>query len=154
MIPPALRTIGYEATIFGHVRDTLLASGVRLLVDVRAVAASRKPGFSKRQLAAGLAEAGIGYVHLQPLGTPKAGRDAVRRGDVATMHRLFLDHMTGDRPQSALAEAVSLARTTPACLLCFERDHRTCHRMLVAEMVMAETGQVIEHLQTPELFGS
>jgi uncharacterized protein (DUF488 family) len=151
---PPLRTIGYQATIFDAVRDTLLGAGVRLLVDVRAVAASRKPGFSKRQLAAGLAEAGIGYVHLQPLGTPKAGRDAVRRGDVATMQRLFRNHMTGDQPRSALAEAVTLARSTPSCLLCFERDHRTCHRTLLAEMVMAETGQVIEHLQTPDLFGS
>jgi uncharacterized protein (DUF488 family) len=152
--PPALRTIGYEATTFDLVRDTLVAAGVRLLVDVRALAASRKAGFSKRLLAAGLAEAGIGYVHLQPLGTPKPGRDAVRRGDVATMQRLFLDHMTGDRPQFALAEAVTLARTTPTCLLCFERDHRTCHRALVAEMVAGETGQAIVHLQTPELFGS
>ncbi|HEY0206321.1 MAG TPA: DUF488 domain-containing protein [Acetobacteraceae bacterium] len=154
MTPPSLRTIGYEASTFGLVRDTLAAAGVRLLVDVRALAGSRKPGFSKRQLAAGLAEVGIGYVHLQPLGTPKPGRDAVRRGDVATMHRLFLEHMTADRPQSALTEAVTLVRSTPSCLLCFERDHRTCHRTLVAEMVAAETGQAIVHLETPELFGS
>lgn len=143
---PALRTVGYEAATFPQVRDALLASGVRLLLDVRALPASRKPGFSKRLLAAGLAEAGIGYVHLQPLGTPKPGRDAVRRGDVATMQALFRAHMTADRPQAALAEAAALARATPACLLCFERDHRTCHRLLVAEMVAAQTGQAVTHL--------
>ena len=43
---------------------------VKLLVDTRAVAASRRPGFSKRQLAASLDEAGIAYLHLQKLGTP------------------------------------------------------------------------------------
>jgi uncharacterized protein (DUF488 family) len=146
-----LRTIGYEASNFDRVRDALLADGVRLLVDVRAVAASRKAGFSKRLLAAGLAEAGIGYVHLRPLGTPKPGRDAVRRGDVATMRRIFAEHMTADQPQAALAEAVALISSTPACLLCFERDHRTCHRSLVAEMVAAQTGQAIVHLQPRDL---
>jgi uncharacterized protein (DUF488 family) len=100
-----------------------------------------------------LRRAGIGYVHLQPLGTPKAGREAVRRGDVATMQRLYRDHMTGNPPLAALAEAVTLARATPSCLLCFERDHRTCHRTLVAEMVAAQTGQSIVHLATPDLFG-
>ncbi len=76
-------------------RDALLAAGTVLLIDVRAVAASRRAGFSKRVLAAGLAEAGIGYLHLQPLGTPKPGRDAVRRGDIATMQRIFALHMQG-----------------------------------------------------------
>jgi uncharacterized protein (DUF488 family) len=149
--PPTLRTIGYQATTFARVRDTLLADGVRLLLDVRALPASRKPGFSKRLLAGGLAEAGIGYVLLQPLGTPKPGRDAVRRGDVPTMQRLFREHMTADHPQAALAEAIALARGTPTCLLCFERDHRTCHRALVAEMVAAETGQRVVHLMPPDL---
>jgi hypothetical protein len=32
------------------------------------------------------------------------------------------------------------------CLLCFERDHTTCHRRLVAEMVIAETGQDVVHM--------
>ncbi len=148
-----MRTIGYEASTFPRVRDALVAEGVRLLIDVRALPASRKPGFSKTLLAAGLAEAGIGYVHLQPLGTPKPGRDAVRRGDVATMQRIFYDHMTTDRPQAALADAIALARATPACLLCFERDHRTCHRTLVAEMIASETGQAIVHVQPADLIG-
>lgn len=146
--PPVspLFTLGYEGTTFPRVRDALLSAGARLLVDVRALPASRKPGFSKRLLAAGLAEAGIGYLHLQPLGTPKPGRDAVRRGDVDAMRRIFRAHMEGDRPRAALAQAVAAARGQPACLLCFERDHRTCHRALVAEMVAAETGQAVVHL--------
>ena len=40
-------------------------AGVKLLVDVRAVASSRRPGFSKNQLAAGLDERGISYLHLR-----------------------------------------------------------------------------------------
>jgi uncharacterized protein (DUF488 family) len=143
---PELRTIGYEGTTIDAVLATLRAAGVTLLLDVRAVAASRKPGFSKRQLASGLDAVGIGYVHLQGLGTPKPGRDAVRAGHPERMVPIFLAHMQGARAQAELAQAVGLARGARACLLCFERDHRTCHRRLVAEMIIAETGQEVAHL--------
>ena len=75
-----LFTIGYEQTPARAVLDELEAAGVKLLVDVRAVAASRRPGFSKNQLAAGLDERGISYLHLRGLGTPKDGREAARSG--------------------------------------------------------------------------
>ena len=141
-----LCTIGYEGTTVDAVLSTLRQAGVMLLVDVRAVAASRKPGFSKRQLAAGLDAVGIGYVHLQGLGTPKPGRDAVRAGHPERMVPIFMAHMQGDRAQAELAQAIGLARGTRACLLCFERDHTTCHRRLVAEMITAETGQGVTNL--------
>jgi uncharacterized protein (DUF488 family) len=143
---PLLATIGYQGTTVDAVLTTLRQAGVSLLLDVRAVAASRKPGFSKRQLAAGLDAVGIGYVHLQGLGTPKPGRDAVRAGHPERMVPIFMAHMAGDRAQAELAQAIGLARGIRACLLCFERDHTTCHRALVAEMIVAETGQDVAHL--------
>lgn len=141
-----LLTIGYEGCTIDGVLTTLRAAKVDLLIDVRAVAASRKPGFSKRQLAAGLDEIGIRYVHLQGLGTPKPGRDAVRAGHPERMEPIFREHMTSDRAQVELAQAKLLARENRACLLCFERDHMHCHRRFVAEMVSAETGQAVHHL--------
>ena len=60
-----LFTIGYEQTPAKAVLDELEHAGVKLLVDVRAVASSRRPGFSKNQLAAGLDERGIAYLHLR-----------------------------------------------------------------------------------------
>jgi uncharacterized protein (DUF488 family) len=143
---PQLATIGYEGTTIGSVVTTLRDAKVAVLIDVRAVPQSRKPGFSKRQLAATLDEAGIAYVHLQALGTPKPGRDAVRAGHPERMVKIFREHMTGDRPLAELAQAKQLARERPVCLLCFERDHTTCHRTLVAEMIVAETGQPVLHL--------
>jgi uncharacterized protein (DUF488 family) len=145
----SLATVGYEGTTIGSVLTTLRDAGVALLIDVRAVPQSRKPGFSKRQLAAALEEAGIAYVHLQALGTPKPGRDAVRAGHPERMEPIFLNHMTSDRSQAELAQARQLARERPACLLCFERDHATCHRRLVAEMIVAETRQPVLHLTPP-----
>ena len=49
-----LLTIGYEGCTIAGVLAELRAARVGLLIDVRAVPQSRKPGFSKRQLAAGL----------------------------------------------------------------------------------------------------
>lgn len=141
-----LLTIGYEGTTIDEVLDTLAAASVALLIDVRAVASSRKPGFSKRQLAAGLEARRIGYVHLRPLGTPKEGRIAVRAGHPERMEAIFRAHIAGDEPQAALAEATSLARDRRCCLLCFEQDPAHCHRRIVAEMIEAETGQSVEHL--------
>ena len=149
-VMPELATIGYEGTTIDAVLNTMLAADVGLLIDVRAVPQSRKPGFSKRQLAAALDGAGIDYVHLQGLGTPKPGRDAVRAGHPERMEVIFRDHMKSDRAQVDLARARQLAmepaRRRSACLLCFERDHNTCHRRLVAEMIVGETQQTVLHL--------
>ncbi len=147
---PDLFTIGYEQSRIDKVIAILVAARIALLIDVRAVAASRKPGFSKRQLAAGLDQAGMRYLHLQGLGTPKPGRDAVRAGHPERMEPIFRAHMTGDRPQAELAQAIELARREPVCLLCFERDPACCHRRIVAELISSQTNQRIVHLQ-PDL---
>jgi uncharacterized protein (DUF488 family) len=146
MASDPLLTIGYEGCTIGGVVSALKAADATLLIDVRAVAASRKPGFSKRQLAAALEEAGIRYVHLQGLGTPKAGRDAVRAGHPERMVPIFNEHMTSDRAQAELAMARELARDSRACLLCFERDPAHCHRRIVAGLVCEATGQNVMDL--------
>ncbi len=149
MSAPELLTIGYEGTTSAEVLALLRASRVKLLIDVRAVASSRKPGFSKTKLAAGLQDAGIGYLHLQGLGTPKEGRQAVRAGNPAKMEAIYAEHLKSDRAQAELAHAIELARGERCCLLCFERDHRTCHRRLVADAIVAVTGQPVTHLAVP-----
>lgn len=88
-----LFTIGYEQTPARAVLDELESAGVKLLVDVRAVAASRRPGFSKNQLAAGLNERGIAYLHLRGLGTPKSGREAARNGNFGALHKIYAAHL-------------------------------------------------------------
>ncbi|WP_160000797.1 DUF488 domain-containing protein, partial [Roseomonas sp. 18066] len=82
-----LFTIGYEGLDPERLTDALRSAGVAVLADVRAVANSRKRGFSKGALGTGLAEAGLGYAHLRSLGTPKAGREAARADDAALMRR-------------------------------------------------------------------
>ncbi len=78
-------TIGYQGTTVQDFLRTLKKAKVDLVVDVRAVASSRLPGFSKSRLAANLAEAGIDYEHLRSLGTPADGRAAAHAGRFAVV---------------------------------------------------------------------
>ena len=71
-----LYTIGYQGASIDGLIAALKTAGVETLIDVRAVPASRRPEFSKRNLTASLEAAGLTYVHLVGLGNPKEGRDA------------------------------------------------------------------------------
>lgn len=130
-------TIGYEKAGVGDLVATLKEAGVELIVDVRELPNSRRAGFSKNMLAASLAEAGIGYRHMKPLGTPKAGRDAAKKGDVATMHAIIEQKLDTPEAQLALREAAGLAAGKRICLLCLEHDWRGCHRNNVAQRLAA-----------------
>jgi uncharacterized protein (DUF488 family) len=142
-----LFTIGYEQATAKAFFDALMSAGVATLVDVRAVAASRRPGFSKRQLAAGLDEHGMSYVHLQKLGTPKEGRLAARSGHAAEMLRIYEKHLEKPEAQHELEELTALARSGRAiCLLCYERDPAHCHRQRLAAELHKRLGVRIENL--------
>ena len=135
-----LATIGYQSATQADVIGRLRAAGVETVIDVRAIAASRRPGFSKSVLAASLAEAGVDYVHLRALGTPKAGRDAARAGRVGEMRALFAGHLEDPEAQAQLAQAREIASRTRAAMLCFEARACDCHRAVIAERFAAEEG--------------
>jgi len=145
---PTLFTIGYEGATIDAFIDTLAAAGVKTLVDVRAVPLSRKPGFSKRALAAALAERGIGYRHLQRLGTPAEGRNAARAGNTEKMHRVYLDHLEAPDAQAEMAMLIDQARESPSALLCFERNPGECHRSILFDQLEAPDLSV-EHQFVP-----
>jgi uncharacterized protein (DUF488 family) len=147
-----LFTIGYEQTPARAVLDELAQAGVKLLVDVRAVASSRRPGFSKNQLAAGLDERGISYLHLRGLGTPKDGREAARSGQFELLHKIYAKHLKTTQAKEQLDELSALVRQSgPVCILCYERDHRHCHRQWIAEIIEDRDGAKIENLVAPQL---
>jgi uncharacterized protein (DUF488 family) len=147
-----LFTIGYEQTPPKSVLDELEQAGVKLLVDVRAVASSRRPGFSKSQLAAGLDERGISYLHLRGLGTPKTGREAARSGKFDTLHKIYAAHLKTTQAKEELDELSALVRKSgPVCILCYERDHLHCHRQWIAEIISERDGVKVENLVAPQL---
>ena len=147
-----LFTIGYEQTPAKSVLDELERAGVKLLVDVRAVASSRRPGFSKNQLAAGLDQRGIAYVHLRGLGTPKDGRLAARSGQFDALHKIYAKHLKTLQAREELDELSSLVKQSgPVCILCYERDHLHCHRRWIAEIIEDRDSVKIENLAAPQL---
>ena len=145
-----LFTIGYEQAKPAAVLDEITGAKIDILVDTRAVAASRRPGFSKRQLAAALDERGVGYVHLQKLGTPAEGREAARSGDYDTLWRIFDKHIKSAPAQEELGELVTLVKTGKRiCLLCYCRDPSHCHRSRISALVKKRTGVAIDDLIPP-----
>jgi uncharacterized protein (DUF488 family) len=146
-----LATIGYESAPQAKVIETLKAAGVEVLIDVRAVAASRRAGFSKGLLSSSLEDAGIAYVHLRELGTPKEGRMAARRGRTAEMREIFEAHMAEPAAQLQLAQAIEIARGRKAALLCYEADHRGCHRSIVVEHMLEVADFAVENLEPSTL---
>jgi len=126
-------TIGYEATTMDEFIAALRTAGVERVIDVRAVPLSRRPGFSKNILAASLKDAGIDYVLLKNLGTPKPGRDAAKKGDVATLEAVYETQLGLPEAQAEAAQMRALAAEKPSALLCFERNPQHCHRTLLLD---------------------
>jgi uncharacterized protein (DUF488 family) len=135
-----LATIGYEQSTLDDVIGRLRTAGVQIVIDVRAVAASRRAGFSKTVLAASLKAAGIDYLHLRGLGTPKPGRQAAHAGRIAEMQEIYRAHLEEPEAQVQLAQACEAAEDRTAALLCYEADAPRCHRAIVADLIQRRTG--------------
>jgi uncharacterized protein (DUF488 family) len=141
-----LYTIGYEKAAQAELIAVLRRAGVKTLIDVRDRPLSRRAGFSKRQLAAGLEEAGIGYVHLKGLGTPPEGREANKKRQWDRFWRIVDDKLATGEAELDLERAAQIARESPSCLLCLEADWHICHRRRVAELLQERHGFGVENL--------
>src|SRR3954470_19174993 len=143
---PTLATIGYEGATVPKFLEALTAAKVQLLVDVRAVASSRRPGFAKTALAANLETAGIDYLHFRALGTPADGRAAARPGKHDQMRKIFLKHLATAGAQDELHHLADLVESRRVCILCFEADPAHCHRSIVAEALGKLVDVDVRHL--------
>lgn len=142
-----LDTIGYESATVASFLAALAEAGVEVLVDVRARAGSRRPGFAKTALAAHLAGMGIEYLHVRALGTPPDGRMAARAGQHEEMREIFRQHLASSAAQDGLVLVADLIRSgRRICLLCLEADPRHCHRSLVADTLAVLLPAEVRHL--------
>ncbi len=142
-----LATIGYQVATVESFRQALARGGIELLVDVRAVASSRRPGFAKTRLRGNVEEIGIEYMHVRALGTPADGRAAARAGQHGEMQRIFLEQLATPEAQAALEDLIQLIRSgRRLCLLCFEADPAHCHRNIVAAALAERLPLRITHL--------
>lgn len=140
-----MHTIGYQQRDGSDLVKALVAARVEFLVDVRAVPMSRKPDFRKARLTAWLEEAGIKYVGMPGLGTPKFLRDKLAAdGNYKEFFEQFGYHL-----RSVKAQIESLARLTErkrVSLMCFERDANECHRLVLARRVARMVETPVIHL--------
>ena len=128
-------TIGYEGATVAEFIHALKSAGVERVIDIRAIANSRRPGFSKNLLRASLEEAGIEYVHLRALGTPAEGRAAARSGRNEDLRRIYASQLELPEAIAESAKMLELAKEKPSVLLCLEREPGGCHRSLLLKAV-------------------
>ena len=128
--------IGYQGRTPDDLIGRLKKAGVRVVVDVRELPWSRRPGFSKTRLRKQLEEAGLEYVHLRAAGNPKAIRTTSRSVDEClARYRAYLR-----RHSAALKTIRELAETQSVALLCFESEHEQCHRSVILEEMASRWG--------------
>ena len=128
----------------GFVLNTDLAArlreaGIERLIDVRALASSRRRGFAKTALSGALAAQGIEYVHIRALGNPKPGRELYRSGRVAEGRALFESHLLGEQ-RAALEDLAHLIAQRRCALMCVEADPALCHRSAIIDALRSELG--------------
>jgi uncharacterized protein (DUF488 family) len=123
---------------------------VTLLVDIRELPISRKPGFNKAALETMAGKRGMKYVHVVELGCPRDIRHEYRAdGDWARYTKRFKSHL--DDQTEALDKLAAWMRDEHCCLLCYEEDFNFCHRSIVAAKVasLANHDLKINHLTGP-----
>lgn len=125
-------SLGYQLRNLDEFVALLQEAGVSVVVDVRETAWSRKPGFSKNALSAGLANAGIQYQHW-----PQAGNPKNLRTEAASHLAILQAYDAHLSQQPATVEVVAgalnqlLAEGHTPCLVCYERHPDDCHRSIL-----------------------
>lgn len=121
-----LYTIGYEDADLADFLATLKRAKMNVLLDVRELPISRRKGFSKTALKEALAEVGIDYRHEKQLGSPKAVRHQLREDwNYPRFFREYDKHLSQQRD---LLERLAQEIKGNVALMCYEKDHTTCHR--------------------------
>ncbi len=130
-------TSGYQGEHLDAFVDKLVSAHVTLLVDVRRRAQSRKPGFSKTALRTALNRAGIEYEHFRYLGMPEELMPLRNSHDNTPILEEYRRRMCQN--EEVLEPLRELMTNHRVCLLCFEADHRQCHRHVISDMLDVET---------------
>ena len=145
-----LWTIGHSTRPWQEFVAMLDGAGIKVLVDVRRFAGSRRnPQYSRDAMPPALADAGIRYWPLPALG----GR---RKADAASPNtawrveafRAYADHMASAEYIEAREALMVEARARPTCVMCAEAVWWRCHRRLVADDFVTR-GWTVLHLMAP-----
>ena len=145
-----LWTIGHSTREWETFVDMLRAARIRVLVDVRRFAGSRRhPQFSGETMARTLPAAGIRYVAIPDLGGRRRPGSASRNDAWRnTSFRGYADYMETAPWQQARDALAALASHEPTAVMCAEAMWWQCHRALIADDFKVRGWEVL-HLMTP-----
>jgi uncharacterized protein (DUF488 family) len=141
-----LYTVGHSTRALAELIETLQAHSIQTLGDVRAFPMSRRlPQFNRETLANRLPEAGIRYLWMPALGgyRRKIREDSPHIALRSDSFRNYADYMLTGEFQSAMAELVALAGSSPTAYMCAERVYFRCHRLLVSDWLVAHGHEVM-----------
>lgn len=121
-------TVGYEGRTTQNLFETLRASGVQSVLDIRFNPVSMyRPELSKGNLQAGLEQAGISYFHLREWGVPREIRArAIESGSRDTIWDWYDEAVVAPNFGRNLHRFLNLGY--PVAMLCMECDPTECHR--------------------------
>jgi uncharacterized protein (DUF488 family) len=142
-----LFTIGFTKKTAQQFFETLMAAGVKRVIDTRLNNVSQLAGFAKRKDLDYFLHTigGIDYSHRPDLAPTQEILDAFKKhkGDWQTYELSFLKLMRDRQIETAVTPALM----DGACLLCSEAEPHYCHRRLVAEYLQQHWGTLeIIHL--------
>ena len=131
---PFVFTLGYEGLTIDAFLNKLISNNVFAVVDVRNNPQSMKYGFSKKSFKQYIENAGIKYFHIPELGIPSSMRKGL--GESISHEDLFEIYKTKLLPEHEEAQKRLLtlnAEYSRIALVCFEANHRFCHRNTLVE---------------------
>ena len=141
-------TLGYQGLSLENYVETLLASNVGIVLDVREVAWSYNRRYIKPVLQKTLLEAGIKYTHLRICGNPSSNRKTAK--SVEECLSRYQDYL---RENSECLETLlgyveyASKREQPACLTCYEHKPEECHRKILTDALI----EIVPELQITHL---
>jgi len=138
-------TIGYEGRDLSQFLRSLKDDGIEVLVDVRKDAYSKRDrNFNEGILAKMAASVQIKYIHLPELGVEYAQRQELKSNhDYETYFKLYFDYL--DKNPHLISFLADLSKNNRVCLMCYEKDFKRCHRMILADR-LEKLGMIFHHI--------
>lgn len=140
-------TVGHSTRSARELIELLRSHGIELLVDVRRWPTSEhNPQFDREALEETLAEAGIGYRHVEALGGYRDPEpDSPNAGWESDGFRGYADHLQSGEAREAVEALAETAAERTLAVMCAERVPWRCHRQILADW-FAASGLEVRHL--------
>ena len=145
---PTVWTVGHGTLDAAAFTALLNDAEIQVVVDVRRYPGSRRhPHFGSDQMAAWLADAGLGYEWAPSLGGRRKGSpDSVNTALRNLQFRAYADHMATAEFREGVARLLATAAERTVAVMCAESVWWRCHRRLLADHLVVVEGCDVEHV--------